>query len=47
MKRFLERKYGRLIEESYNLKYTEDSKSDVLAFEAIQLEQKLKFLNLA
>lgn len=41
---FLQRKYQRLLEESYNVKYTDHSLSDVLAFEALRLHQKMEFL---
>lgn len=44
LKNFLERKYQRLVEEAYNLKYTDASTSDILTFEALKLDQKLKFL---
>ncbi len=44
LKKYLERKHKRLIEEAYNLKYTDSSLSDVLTYEALQLDQKLKFL---
>lgn len=44
LKSYLERKYSKLIEEAYNLKYTDHERSDVLTFEALQLDQKLKFL---
>ena len=43
-KEYLERKHKRLIEEAYNIKYTDSSLSDVLTYEALQLDQKLKFL---
>jgi len=43
-KKYLERKHKRLIEEAYNVKYTDASLSDVLTYEALQLDQKLKFL---
>ena len=43
---FMERKHRKLTEEAYNLKYTDDERSDVLTFEALQLDQKLKFLQL-
>ncbi len=43
-KEYLERKHKRLIEEAYNLEYTDASLSDVLTYEALQLDQKLKFL---
>ncbi len=44
LKEYLERKHRRLIEEAYNVKYTDSSLSDVLTYEALQLDQKLKFL---
>jgi len=44
LKDFMERKYRKLIEEAYNLKYTDHALSDVLTYEALQLDQKLKFL---
>lgn len=43
-KEYLERKHKRLIEEAYNLEFTDASMSDVLTYEALQLDQKLKFL---
>ncbi|MFT5890598.1 MAG: hypothetical protein ACI9Y7_000691 [Dokdonia sp.] len=43
-KEYLEKKHKRLIEEAYNVKYTDSSLSDVLTYEALQLDQKLKFL---
>lgn len=43
-KKYLEQKYKRLIEEAYNLEFTDASLSDVLTYEALQLDQKLKFL---
>lgn len=43
---FLEQKYKRLVEESYNLKYTDHGMSDILAFEALILRQKMTFLQL-
>lgn len=46
LKRELTIKHRRLLEEAYSIKYTEDSLSDVLTFEAIQLENKLRFLQL-
>lgn len=44
LKSDLEYKYGKLIEEAYNLKFTDDGRSDVLTYEALKLDQKLKFL---
>lgn len=44
LKTFLERKYQRLVEEAYNLKYTDAGTSDILTYEALKLDQKLKFL---
>lgn len=44
VKEYLERKYKRLIEEAYNIEFTDASLSDVLTYEALQLDQKLKFL---
>ncbi len=43
---YMERKHRKLVEEAYNLKYTDHERSDVLTFEALQLDQKLKFLQL-
>lgn len=42
---FLEQKYKRLIEESYNLRYTDHSLSDILAFEALRLYKKMQYLH--
>ncbi len=44
LKSFMERKYKRLVEEAYNYEYTDHSLSDVCTFEALKLDQKLKFL---
>lgn len=44
--RFLELKYKRLIEEAYNIQYTDHSRSDILTFEALNLRQKIVFLQL-
>ena len=44
LKDYMERKYKRLIEEAYNIRYTDASLSDILTYEALQLEQKIKFL---
>ncbi len=44
LKSYLERKYMKVVEEAYNIKYTDHEKSDVLAYEALQLDKKLKFL---
>ncbi len=41
---FLEHKYKRLIEEAYNVQFTDHSLSDILTFEALHLHQKMKFL---
>ena len=41
---FLESKYRKLVEEAYNLKYIDSSQSDILSYEALQLDQKIKFL---
>ena len=46
VKEYLERKHKRLTEEAYNVKYTDASLSDVLTFEALKLDKKLKFLQL-
>ncbi|MEQ3655727.1 MAG: Lacal_2735 family protein [Dokdonia sp.] len=46
IKNFMERKYQRLVEEAYNLKYTDASTSDILTYEALKIDQKLKFLEL-
>ena len=43
-KGFLERKYKRLIEEAYNVEYTDHGLSDILTFEALRLYQKMQFL---
>lgn len=43
---FLERKYKRLVEEAYNLQYTDHSLSDILTYEALHLYQKIRFLQL-
>ena len=43
-KRFLEQKYRRLLEEAYNLQYTDHSLSDILTYEALQLRNKISFL---
>lgn len=42
----MQRKYMRLIEEAYNIRYTDSGMSDVLTYEALKLDQKLKFLQL-
>jgi len=44
LKRFMKRKYNRLVEEAYNVQYTDAPLSDVLTYEALKLDQKLKFL---
>ncbi len=44
LKTFMERKHKRLVEEAYNLKFTDHEKSDVLTYEALKLDQKIKFL---
>ena len=44
IKTYMERKHKNLVEEAYNLKYTDHEQSDVLTFEALQLDSKLKFL---
>ena len=44
---FLERKYKRLIEESYNIQFTDHGLSDILTYEAMQIDQKMRFLRLA
>lgn len=41
---FLERKYSRLVEEAYNLQYTDHGLSDILTYEALNLYQKITFL---
>lgn len=41
---FLERKYKRLVEEAYNVQYTDHSLSDILSFEALNLRQKITYL---
>lgn len=41
---YLQQKHKNLVEEAYNLKYTNHERSDILTFEALQLDQKLKFL---
>lgn len=43
-KNFLERKYKRLVEEAYNVQYTDHSLSDILFYEALHLYQKMNFL---
>ena len=40
----MQRKHQKLVEESYNLMYTDHAKSDVLTYEALQLDKKMKFL---
>lgn len=45
-KNFLERKYKRLVEEAYNIQYTDHGLSDILSFEALSLYQKITFLKL-
>lgn len=44
IKSYMERKYRKLVEEAYNVKYTDHELSDVLSYEALKLDQKLKFL---
>jgi len=44
---FLEQKYRRLVEEAYNLQFTDHSLSDILTFEAMQIYQKINFLRLS
>ncbi|TVZ51721.1 Lacal_2735 family protein [Dokdonia sp. Hel_I_53] len=46
IRNYMERKHRKLVEEAYNLQYTDHERSDVLTFEALQLDQKLKFLHL-
>jgi len=43
-KEYLENEQKRLIEEAYNVKYTDSSLSDILIYEALKLDQQLKFL---
>lgn len=43
---FLDQKYKRLVEEAYNIQYTDHSLSDILTFEALRIYQKIKFLKL-
>ncbi len=45
-KEYLEKKYKRLIEEAYNLRYTDMGQSDILTYEASQIDLRLKFLQL-
>ncbi|MFT6601537.1 MAG: adenine/guanine phosphoribosyltransferase-like PRPP-binding protein [Dokdonia donghaensis] len=44
LKSFMQRKHKKLVEESYNIMYTDHEKSDVLTYEALQLDKKIKFL---
>lgn len=41
---YLQQKHKKIVEEAYNLMYTDHELSDVLTFEALQIDQKLKFL---
>lgn len=41
---YLKLEHKILIEEAYNIMYTDHELSDILSFEALQLDQKLKFL---
>jgi len=45
-KEYLEKKYRRLVEEAYNVRFTDMSESDILTFEASQIDLRLKFLQL-
>ena len=45
IKSYMVRKHKKLVEEAYNLRYTDHEKSDVLTYEALQLDTKLKFYN--
>ena len=42
---FLIIKYKKLVE-AYNLKFVDSSLSDILSFEALKIDQKIKFLRL-
>lgn len=44
---FLENKYKRLVEEAYNIRYTDHSLSDILMYEALRIDQKMRFLQLS
>ena len=46
LKNYIERKHSKLVEEAYNVQYTDHELSDILTYEALQLDQKLKFLQL-
>jgi len=45
-KNYLERKYKKLIEEAYNVQYTDHSLSDILTYDALRLRHKLSFFQL-
>lgn len=45
-KSYLERKHKKLVEEAYNIKYTDHSLSDILTYDALRLHQKLTFFQL-
>ncbi len=45
-KDYLVCKYKRLVEDAYNLKFVDAGLSDILSFEALKIDQKIKFLRL-